>query len=291
MKEGLSDAALLLIGHGSTASRDSAAPVYQHAAQLRQRNLFAEVREAFWKQEPGIRAVLGSLTARRVFAVPLLISEGYFSEEVIPFELGLGPSQTKPFDRVRQDATRTLVYCLPVGTHPSMASVILARAREVVENHPFPRAPQPAQTALGIAGHGTDRNENSRRAIEQQAERVRSLGIYAEVHAIFMEEEPRIGRIYELARAREVVVVPFFISDGLHARQDLPVLLGEPQPVVQQRMERGQPTWRNPTERRGKRLWFARSVGTEPHLADVVLDRVREAARCAPEGQPPLVPA
>jgi sirohydrochlorin cobaltochelatase len=290
VNEGFTDAALLLIGHGSTVNRDSAAPVYQHAAQLRQRKLFADVREAFWKQEPRIRAVLGSLTARRVFAVPLLISEGYFTEEVIPFELGLGRSRTKAFDRVRQNATRTLVYCPPVGTHRSMTSVILARAREVIENHPFPRAPQPSRTALGIAGHGTDRNENSRRAIEQQAERVRSLGIYAEVHAIFMEEEPRIGRIYELAQAPEVVVVPFFVSDGLHARQDIPVLLGEPQSAVKQRMERGQPTWRNPTERWGKRLWYTRSIGTEPLLADVVLERVQEAAKCAPDGQPPALP-
>jgi sirohydrochlorin ferrochelatase len=29
---------------------------------------------------------------------------------------------------------------------------------------------------------------------------------------------------------------------------------------------------------RGKRVWYAPSIGNEPHLADVILERVREAA-------------
>ena len=74
----------------------------------------------------------------------------------------------------------------------------------------------------------------------------------------------------------------FFISDGLHVREDIPVLLGAPQRVVRQRHESGQPTWRNPTEVNGKRVWYSTSVGSDPHLADVVLERVREASRWAP---------
>jgi sirohydrochlorin cobaltochelatase len=272
------DAALLLIGHGSTTKRESAAPVYQHAAELRQRRVFAEVREAFWKQEPGIRAVLASLTARRVFAVPLFISEGYFSQEVIPAELGLSPRGGPEAIRVRQIGTQLLYYCGPVGTHRSITSVILDRAREVIARYPFPRPPEPGETALVIAGHGTDRNENSRWAAESQAELIRALGTYAEVHAVFMEEEPRIGQVYALVGARNVVMAPFFISDGLHSDRDIPILLGEPERVVRDRLQRGQPAWRNPTERRGKLLWYARSVGGEPHLAEVILERVREAA-------------
>jgi sirohydrochlorin cobaltochelatase len=273
---GFSDAALVLIGHGATINRESAAPVYQHAAELRARHLFAEVREAFWKQEPSIRAVLSSLTARRIFAVPLFVSEGYFTGEKIPAELGLCQPGAKQFARVRQEGERTLHYCAPVGTHPSMTGVILARAREVVERYPFPRAPQPEETALFIAGHGTSRNENSRCAIERQAQLIRLQGIYGEVHAVFMEEHPRIGDCYALARARRLVVVPFFISDGLHACEDIPVLLGEPEPIVRRRLEEGHPAWRNPTEKNGKLVWYAGSVGTEPGLADVIIERARE---------------
>ena len=73
-------------------------------------------------------------------------------------------------------------------------------------------------------------------------------------------------------------MVPFFISDGLHSFEDIPVMLGEPARVVQERYRSGQPTWRNPTEKHGKRVWYSSSIGNEPGLVDVILERVREAA-------------
>jgi sirohydrochlorin cobaltochelatase len=273
------DAALVLMGHGSTENAESAAPVFQHAAELRRRRLFAAVREAFWKQEPLIADVLAGVSAPRVFLVPLFISEGYFTEEAIPRELGLrAPGQTD-FARAQRRGSRTLFYGAPIGTHPAMTGVLLARAREVVAQHPFPRAPRPAETALCIAGHGTERNENSRRAIERQVELIRAQHLYAEVHGVFLEEAPRVADCCRLVAAPNLVLAPFFISEGRHSRQDIPVLLGEPERVVRERLALGQPTWRNPTERHGKRVWYAASVGTAPLVAEVVLERVREAAR------------
>jgi len=75
-----------------------------------------------------------------------------------------------------------------------------------------------------------------------------------------------------------VIVVPFFISDGLHTQEDIPVLLGEARRTVEQRLAAGQPAWRNPTEKNGKLVWYSPAVGTEPHMAGVILERVREAA-------------
>ena len=269
-RESFSDAALVVLGHGTTLNDGSAAPVFQHAAEQRRRGIFAEVREAFWKQEPQVKSVLATITASRVFIVPLFISEGYFSDEVIPRELGFGP------DFRFQTSDSRLFYCQPVGTHPRMTSVILARASEVVEKFPFPRAPKPKDTTLFIAGHGTERNERSRQSIERQVETIRAQNIYAAVHAVFMEEEPRISDCHSLAQTRNLVVVPFFISDGLHVVEDIPVLLGEPERVVKERLAAGQPTWRNPTEQHGKLTWYASAVGRHPGIAEVILDRVRE---------------
>ena len=272
MQEDFSDAALVVLGHGTTKSDGSALPVMQHAAEFRRRGLFAEVREAFWKQEPQLKQVLGELKAPRVFIVPLFISEGYFSWEVIPRELGL----TSNF-RLQPPDFR-LYYCRPVGTHDRMTEVVLARAREVVAKYPFPRAPKPKDITLLIAGHGTGRNENSRKAIERQVELIRARQLYAAVHAVFMEEAPRIADSYSLAQTRNLVVVPFFISDGLHTVEDIPVLLGEPEQIVKQRLASGQPTWRNPSERNEKLVWYSTAVGSEPGIADVILERVQEAA-------------
>ncbi len=271
-RENLSDAALVLLGHGSTQNASSAAPVYQHAAELRRRGIFAEVREGFWKQEPQVKKVLAEIEARRAFIVPMFISEGYFSAEVIPQELGMNELGTRNSER------GTLCYCKPIGTHERMTEIILNRAREVVEKFPFPRAPKPNDITLFIAGHGTERNENSRKAIERQMELIREKNLYAAVHAVFMEESPRIADCFALAETRNLVVVPFFISDGMHVQEDIPVLLGEPERIVKQRLEAGQATWRNPTERKDKLVWYGSAVGTEPGLADVVLERVREMA-------------
>jgi sirohydrochlorin cobaltochelatase len=267
------DAALVVLGHGTEQNADSAAPVRQHAAELRRRNLFAEVREAFWKQEPQIKRVLAELTAPRVFIAPLFISEGYFASEVIPRELGIAANS-----KLRTQNSE-LFYCRPVGSHDSMTGVVLSRAREIVEKFPFPRAPRPGELTLFIAGHGTEKNENSRKPVDRQATLLRAMNLYAGVHAIFLEEEPRIPECYRLAQTKNIVVVPFFISDGLHTREDIPVLLGETPSAVQQRLTAGQPVWRNPTEKNGKLVWYAPAIGSEPHLADVIMEGVREASR------------
>ncbi len=270
--DNFTDAVLVVLGHGTTLNDQSAAPVFQHAAELRRRKIFTEVREAFWKQEPHVKKVLAEITAPRVFIVPLFISEGYFSTEIIPKELGFDAS------RITHHASRITFYCQPVGTHDSMTKVILSRAAEVVQQFPFPRAPKPADTTLFIAGHGTGRNANSRNAIERQVELIRALNIYAEVGAVFMEEAPFIKGSAGTVKTKNIVVVPFFISDGLHAVEDIPVLLGEPERSVKERLAAGQPTWRNPTEKHGKLVWYSPAIGSEPLMADVILERVREAA-------------
>jgi len=280
-KASFNDAVLVVLGHGTDLNSQSAAPVFQHAAELRRRGLFAAVREAFWKQEPQIKQVVAELAAPRAFIAPLFISEGYFSTEVIPKELGF--SYPDRLSLVSEHSS--LFYCRPVGTHESMTKVILSRAAQVTQQFPFPRAPKPAETTLFIAGHGTGRNANSRKAIEHQAELIRAQNIYAAVHAVFMEEDPRIAGCHAMAQTKNCVVVPFFISDGLHVVEDIPVLLGEPERVVKARLAAGQPTWRNPTEKHGKLFWYASSVGTEPGLAGVILERVMEASAFS---SPPL---
>jgi len=273
VNEPLSNSVLVVLGHGATRNENSAAPVFQHAAELRGRGIFAEVREAFWKQEPRIQTVLAGLSAPRIFIVPLFISEGWFAGRVIPRALGFGEGATL------QAGPSTLHYCRPAGSHERMTGVIASRAAEIVRQFPFPRAPKPSEITLFIAGHGTEKDPNSRQPIERQAGLIRSQHLYASVHAIFLEEPPRIADCYALAQTRQIVIVPFFISDGLHTQKDIPVLLGEPERIVEQRLAGGRPAWRNPTERNGRLVWYAPAVGSDPGIADVILESAREAAK------------
>src|SRR5436309_3601374 len=86
------NAALLIVAHGSTVNPDSSAPTLAHAAEIRRRTVFAEVQCAFWKEEPSLRDarfLFAPETIREVYVVPNFISEGYFTQTVIPRELEL----------------------------------------------------------------------------------------------------------------------------------------------------------------------------------------------------------
>jgi len=211
-------------------TRISSAPTYQHADELRRRKIFGQVIESFWKLEPGSRrGYAWRLRAAGVHRAALY-QRGLFHGAGDSPRTRLCQNDQPDFPRVQKRGSQMLHYCGPVGTHDSMTGVILGRAREVVEKFPFPRLPRPKETTLFIAGHGTGNNENSRKAIERQVELIRAQALYAEVHPLFMEEEPRIGDCYAMAATRNLVVVPFFISDGLHSNEDIPVMLGRPGP-------------------------------------------------------------
>lgn len=272
-------AALVLIGHGSTQNRDSCTPTRQHADALRASGAFAQVVEAYWKQEPSIAGVLRGVWYPRVYVVPLFISEGYFTEQVIPRELGLTTVGVPGFQRIRRIGQHEVRYCAPVGTHSSMTRLLVRRALAVVQSNPAPHGvPAPSDISLFIAGHGTGNSENSRRAIEEQVDRLRASGQFHDVHGVFMEEDPRIADCRRLAGTRHVVMVPFFISDGLHSHEDIPVMLGADPAAVRERLARREPTWPSPTLQDPHWVWYSRSIGDEPSLTEVILERVGELA-------------
>ena len=256
------DAALLLLGHGSTLNADSSAPTYQHAEELRRRGDFAEVHVAFWKEEPNFRQALRQTRRRQVYVVPNFISSGYFTEQIIPRELGLDGPVTRRGD---QD----IFYCQPVGLNPEMTEALLRRAGEVVAAS-AENISVPAKTAcLFICGHGTSLNDNSTKIIHEQAAAVRARGLYADCQPVLMEQRPFVKDWRSLTDCPDVVVVPFFISDGLHSFEDIPVLLG----LTHNIRELG---FTNPHREKDRRLWYATAIGTEAFLADVILAQVRE---------------
>src|SRR2546430_8124018 len=151
-----SNRALLIVGHGSTVNSDSSPPTLAHAAEIRRRKLFAEVACAFWKEEPSLRDALFLFdpeAIREVYVVPNFISEGYFTQTVIPRELELNGRTTK------RSSGQIWKYCEPVGNHPMMTDLLLKRAREIAPGV------DPAETTLLIVAHGTDLNEKDRKSV------------------------------------------------------------------------------------------------------------------------------
>jgi sirohydrochlorin cobaltochelatase len=259
-----STSALLIVGHGSTVNPDSSAPTLMHAADIRRRGIFADVACGFWKEEPSLRDALlffRDPAIRDVYVVPNFISEGYFTRTVIPRELELtGPETHRRSGQIWK-------YCKPVGNHQRMTELLLQRAHEVAPEIPA------AETSLLIVGHGTGLNDNSALAAKHQVEIIRALNRYAAVLNVYMEEPPLVSDWLKLTKTRNVVVVPFFISDGLHSYEDIPVMLGI-RGAAARSASAGQKSG-DPHQLHGRSLFYSTAIGTDPKFADVIIEQTK----------------
>ena len=245
--------ALVIVGHGSHLNEDSSLPVYEHAARIREDDEYDEVVECFWKEEPSMRHVLDTVEAEDVCVVPAFISEGYFTQQVIPRELGLtGPVTHKDGKTVR--------YAGPLGTFEGMADVILERAGDLLKGKEIP----PGRRALVLLGHGTDLNKNSGGVIYLNAERTRERDLYDLVEVGFLDQDPEIGEVVENVEAENVVLIPVFIAEGWHTHETIPEDLSLTGEV---------------TVREDKTIYYGAPVGTHPSMAGLIAARARETER------------
>lgn len=257
----MDNAALLIVGHGSTVNPASSTPTLLHAATIRSRGIFAEVASCFWKEEPSLRDALFFFRdpgIRDVYVVPNFISEGYFTRTVIPRELELTGAETE------RASGQVWKYCAPVGSHETMTTHLLERAREIA-----PGVTE-KETTLLIVAHGTSLNDNSAVAAKEQVEKIRQLDRYAAVLNVYMEEPPLVSDWVNLTKTPNVVVVPFFISDGLHSYEDIPALLGIPEGRASAR-----PGHALSAEHKlhGRSLFYSTALGTDSRFADVIIEQ------------------
>ncbi|CAN5855583.1 hypothetical protein BH23GEM3_BH23GEM3_25350 [soil metagenome] len=72
---------------------------------------------------------------------------------------------------------------------------------------------------------------------------------------------------------RRMVLVPFFVAEGWHTQETIPDDLGINRPAVG-----------TVTEKDGREIFYAAPVGTFPEVAEIILQRAREAGARIPEG-------
>lgn len=249
--------ALVVAAHGSHHDPDAARPAYAHVDRIRERATFAEVRAAFWKEEPAFREVLRTLASDTVYVVPLFMAEGYFVDSVLPREL-----------RVTEDAAldveKTVEVTPPVGTHPTMREVIVHRAETMIDGTQIgPR------TGLAVVGHGTERHPRSAASTRNHVERLRELDRFGAVEALFLDEPPRIADLTDHVDTPELVVVPMFVADGMHTKHDIPRAIGLDPAAFDTTGIRGRVD--------GREIRYSPASGTDARMADVILERVADA--------------
>jgi sirohydrochlorin cobaltochelatase len=160
-------------------------------------------------------------------------------------------------------------YCEPAGNHPAMTELLLQRAREAA-----PGIPE-SESSLLIVGHGTSLNDNSAVAAKEQVDLIRGLDRYAAVLNVYMEEPPLVTDWLNLTRTPNVVVVPFFISDGLHSHEDIPVMLG-----LENAGERREPG--KGYQLQGRSLFYSTAIGTDSKFAGVIIEQAEAFDRNSP---------
>lgn len=267
----MSRRALVLAAHGSQYNPLSSRSARQHAQRLAARGLFDQVIAAFWKESPSLRDVRYLLDADEAVIVPLFMADGYFASRVVPRELELA-------GEVTARAGLVLHYTLPVGTDPTLREVILSRARGVLGAN----GPETTAVALLVIGHGTVQNPRSKESVLAHVARLRESGWFKSVHPAYLDESPTATEALAAIDAAQVVVVPLFVSDGLHPDRDIPEELG---------LHRGENGWCQPSRIGKQQVWYTPAVGSDPSLCEVILARaVAALGPLEPLAEPPRPP-
>ena len=227
------DTVLLIVGHGAADAPTAAGAVTSHARNIASREIFADVRSGFLRQEPFAKSVLDEIGDRSVVVVPHFATDGYIAGEVLPGELGIedGINLTKA-----------------IGSHPKIPAV----AADLVLTEARNAGIDPGRTDIVVVGHGTKRNDRSETSTARLAEFVLAETGAASCTAAFLEIDPLIEDWREFTSRPHVVVLPNLFAAGFHGAEDIPARLGAPG---------------------GRRLHLCPPLGTAPVIADLIVDR------------------
>jgi sirohydrochlorin cobaltochelatase len=245
---------ILLAGHGSYISPNTAGLVWACVDQIRQLGIVDEVSAAFWKEQPSFHEAIHSFTADDITVIPVFTTRGFFTQQVIPAEMGLQGKFT-------QRNGRTIRYTRTLSETPFLSEMTRHRVEETLQTYNL----LPEQCAVAIIGHSTRRNPESRKATEAQAELIRSAGLAAQVIAVYLDDFPEIEEVYTLTNVPNLIGVPFFMAEGSHVIYDVRRKLGLTQEQTPQTIQ-------------NRTVYYTAPAGTDDGLVDALISLANEAA-------------
>jgi sirohydrochlorin cobaltochelatase len=238
---------ILLAGHGSHISPNTAGLVWECVDQLRRLRVADEVSAAFWKEQPSFHEAIRAFTADDITVIPVFTTRGFFTQQVIPAEMGLSGAIT-------QRDGRTIRYTRTLSETGFLTQMTQQRVQEALQKYQL----QGDQCAVAIIGHSTRRNPESRKATEEQALAIRTRGMVKEAVAVYLDDMPEISEIYALTSAPTLIAVPFFMAEGSHVTGDVPRELGLNGSAVPQTVQ-------------GRTVYYTAPTGTDAQLVEALL--------------------
>lgn len=291
--------ALILAGHGSHISANTAGLVWDAVDALRRMSVADEITAAFWKEMPSYATVFDSIVSEDITILPLFTAQGYFTRTVLPAEMGLGEPLIPPAPQIERFAKgeaarkpsssqrppivmeiggkqRIVRYARTLGEHPAIAQIV----RDRVDMAIAAAGVTPDQVAIAVIGHSTRRNPESRKATEAQAMLLRGAMPVREVVSVYLDDTPSIPDVYSMTTAPYIIAVPFFLAAGSHTTQDVPEALGmplfTPNPDADPRKTDEIPALRA-SQVEGRTVIYTQPIGTKVELSRMAIDLARAA--------------
>ena len=249
----MSEYALILAGHGSHISPNTAGIVWSYVDRLRAWGAADEITACFWKEPPAFSQVIDHVCASEIVVVPVFTAAGYFTRQVLPAEMGLQ-------GELSSRAGKTIRLTPAIGQHPVMNGVVDALLREAIDQHNL----LPEDAAAVIIGHGTRRNPESRDATINQVRRLRKLDWVSEVVDVYLDDEPDIPSLFQRTAAANIIALPYFLAPGSHVSDDVPRALG-------------MSGRRQPQRIQGRQVYYTDPVGKDQAICRAILQLAREA--------------
>lgn len=205
---------MVLAAHGSVTTECANNPLFNLAARVEASGIFSTVTPAFLYGDPEISNVLDRLPpGGDVIVVPVMTSEGYYSQKVFPRKL----AENKSLEQHR-------VFIAPaLGMHPRVPELVAARIRKTLGLLPIAAR----DLTVVFVGHGTTRHPKSGRATMDLAAAVQNhLSPNAKqrpvIRVAFLDQSPTAAIAAARVKTPNTMVIPYLVSRGPHTTVDVP---------------------------------------------------------------------